>query len=136
MFAVAEAIAEHLATLPALSGWDIRRDGDGKSRDPVPAVDIRMEGAGIASGNSVSTQLAPRWGVYLVVERGVGDTAQLDAAFNAVLEALINFAPGEQSGRTWTPLNPIGVPTPDFTDSGLTAYGIIFETSAIYSGKN
>ena len=136
MFAVADAIAERLSTLPELTGWQIRREDDDNPRDVSPAVHIRMEGAGVAGGNDVMVQLAPQWGVYLIVAKGQGDTVQLDAAFNAAIEALISFAPGERAGRPWTPMRVVSIPTPEPTDSGLFAYGIIFETSAFYSGKN
>lgn len=132
MFFVAEAIKTRLASRPEFAGWQISTDADDLPRDTAPALHIRLESGGIKGASSRAMRVSPQWGVYLVVRRGTTATAVLDAAFQAALCALMDFYPGKNAGLSWERLSPTSIPAPEFTETGLVAYGFLLETAATY----
>lgn len=139
MFALETLIRDELKAVPELSVFQIRTATDLEaSKRTVPAIEIVCEGARIDKANAGKAGIAVAWGVHLIVPRGDGAADQLDEAFAAVIGSLLGYAPGTRKGRYWKPLELSGggsVQVPEFVEQGLAEYAVIFETSAVYSGR-
>lgn len=133
MLAVGNPIKDRLAVL--LGAWSVYLRADAVDKRAVPAVEVGIDGAQVADSKTGAVSLAPNWMVTLVVRRGDGAAAQLDAAFAAVVESLHNWAPGEQGGRKWERLRLVSVREPDFVEEGLAGMVLVFSTGARYDGQ-
>lgn len=134
MFALESPILARLAADPALSGWAVRSSAAETTRRPLPAVEVRCEGADIADARNTAVAVGVAWGVHLVTQYSAAAMGELDAAFSAVVASLHNWAPGTQGGRAWQRLQLQQVQR-ETTDQGLVAYSLIFKTAARYDGQ-
>lgn len=134
MFALETPLIARLQALPALAGWEVRSSAAEVSRAPVPAAEVRCEGAAPTDSRGATSLVAVLWGVRLVVKRDPGAMAQLDGVLHAVIASLHNWLPGTEGSRAWQRLQLHEV-RPDFADEGLVEYAIVFKTSARYDGQ-
>jgi len=135
MFALERLIAEQLAQCAELADWSVRRGSELVSARVAPSVVVRLDGAGVGDSKATAANVAVRWAIHLVVERGDGATDQLDAAFAAVIASLLNWAPPKVADRQWSPFRLAAVGTPDSLEQGLLEYAVLFQTASIYNGK-
>lgn len=139
MFVLETLIRDELQSAPELSAFQIRTATDLEtSKRTVPGIEIVCEGARIDKANAGKAGIAVAWGVHIIVQRGDGAADQLDDALSAVIGRLLGYEPGTRKGRYWKPLELSGggtVQVPEFIEQGLAEYAVIFETSAVYSGR-
>lgn len=138
MFSLADPIRSRLQALSALSGWPVRLAIETVSRKAVPAVDIAAALAQPLGNSRSGTQMEVQWAVSLIVPQAAGATAQINAAFGAVLGALHGWMPGEQGGRRWDALRLVSASPPPETEArepGLIEYQLVFSTSARFDGQ-
>jgi len=102
MFLVLSTVAEALRRVPHFETWDVRDGMSTVSRQAFPAVDLRIEGAGVAADGLSMVTVSPGISVRLIAERGADVAADLDAAFVAVIAALHGLRLQEVGGRAWS----------------------------------
>ena len=136
MLALGSHIATRLRALPALAGWDVRGATEPADRRPLPAVDVRCEGASVADSKTDAALVAPLWTVTAVVRRSPTAAAELDAAFAAIFASLHAWAPGQCAGLGWERLALQSCQAPVFADEGQAGLQLNFLTSARYSSDN
>ncbi|WP_341674949.1 hypothetical protein [Niveibacterium sp. SC-1] len=139
MFVLERVIAERIAADPRFAGWSVRRGSQEGPRTVAPAVEVSLEGAQAADSKTSAANVAVAWGVHLIVRRSDTATEELDAAFAAVMDLLINFKPGKQpadAGRFWSPLRLLNVGMPETIDQGLMECVALFQTSGPYTGQS
>ena len=124
MLALEKLMAQRLRELPALTGWAVRTGTDDADRRPVPAVDVRMGGASVPSGNQRSVQLQPEWQVVLVSKRSSDAADVLDGVIEAVIAALHN----------WRPVASRVLPV-DVVDVALIGFELTFTTTSVFNGQ-
>lgn len=136
MLALSAPLCARLAAMPVLSGWDVRNDIEHSNRQPLPAVDVRCDDAGVTKPRSSSgLLLTPMWRVTLAVKRSDVAVATLDDALSGVIESLHNWMPGQHGGRHWEPLQLVQVVHQPFQDSAVVGYELTFSTGAKYTGQ-
>lgn len=135
MLALGNPITARLAALPALTGWAVRKGSPAVDRKPLPCVDVHFTRADSAPTRNTAAQIGPLWGVTLAVAQGDDAEEMLDAAFEAVIKALHNWAPGKVGGRGWEPLRCVGVQS-DHPPDGVLAFELFFSTQALYEGQD
>lgn len=133
MLALEKLMARRLRELPALTGWAVRTGTDDADRRPVPAVDVRMGGASVPSGNQRSVQLQPEWQVVLVSKRSSAAADVLDGVIEAVIAALHNWRP--VASRAWTELKLVRVLPVDVVDVALIGFELTFTTTSVFNGQ-
>lgn len=136
MLALSTPIITRLRALPALAGWDVRGATEPADRRPLPAVDVRCEGASAADSKTGAAMVAPLWTVTAIVRRSASAAAELDAAFAAIFASLHAWAPGQYGGRGWERLALQSCQAPVFADEGQAAVQLNFTTAARYSSDN
>ena len=139
MFALESVLRDRLAALPEFATWDVRGGSEEVSKRALPAVIVACDGVGVPDAKGSSVNVAVAWGVHLIVARSASATADLDAAFTAVIGSLLNHRPGKISGRLWSPLRMLtsgaAVQQPHFAEQGLVEYVVTFESSSVYQGQ-
>lgn len=135
MLALEALIAQRLRAQGAFIGWQVREGCQDTDRRAVPAVDVRMAGAGVPQVRKPAATLQPEWAITLVVRRGPDAAQQLDAALAAAITSLHNWRPADTSGRGWTELQISRVLPVDFADVALVGYEITFTTAAVFNGQ-
>ena len=133
MLALEKLMAQRLRELPALTGWAVRTGTDDADRRPVPAVDVRMGGASVPSGNQRSVQLQPEWQVVLVSKRSSDAADVLDGVIEAVIAVLHNWRP--VASRAWTELKLVRVLPVDVVDVALIGFELTFTTTSVFNGQ-
>ena len=135
MFLVLSTVAEVLRRVPHFETWDVRDGMSLVSRQTFPAVDLRIEGAGVvADGLSMAT-VSPGISVRLISERGADVSVSLDTAFAAVIAALHGRRLREIEGRAWSWLKLSAVRDLSVFD-GYVGCELVFETGAEFGGQN
>ena len=139
MFALESVLRDRLAALPEFVAWDVRGDSEEISKRTLPAVVISCDGVSVPDTKGSSVNIAVAWGVHLIVARSASATADLDAAFAAVIGSLLNHRPGKIGSRLWSPLRMLtsgaAVQQPHFAEQGLVEYVVTFESSSVYQGQ-
>lgn len=135
MLAIANPLKSRLQALPALAGWQVRTNADDADRAPVPAADLRCQGAAVADRRGSGVMVSPEWTVTLVVRRSATAAQEIDAALDAVIGALHGWMPGQQQGRGWEPLALVRISEPMLASEGLVGYELVFSTAALYRGQ-
>ena len=135
MLALATTIIARLASLPELAGWDIRSSTELVDRRPLPAIDVRWEGAVVPDPARLSVLLTPQWTITLIVRRAAGAAAQIDTAFEAIFRALHGWAPPPAPGsdRGWGLMQMRRASAPIFADEGHAGMTLDFTTTALFN---
>lgn len=137
MIALLAPVKDRLLPLTALSGWALLTATEDGDRRVVPRVAIGFSSARVSSIRTTAAQVEPSIAITLVVKRGAGADAALEAAFSAVIEQLHNWAPGEHGGRGWEPMRMAQITDPDFDgEEGLAGITLALTTQALYHGQN
>lgn len=135
MLSILPALTLRLQSIPALAGWDVRNNIEFADRElKKPTVDVRCTRASVADRKTTAVMLSAEWTVTLVVRRAADAAAVLDAALDAVITGLHGWPPGQHGERGWERLGLLGVSEPDFFETGLAGYTLIFDTAARYQG--
>lgn len=125
-----------LQPLAALAGWTLMTATEDVDRRAVPRAAIGFASASVPSAKTTAAQVQPVVAITLVVKRGAGADAALEAAFSAVIEQLHNWYPGEHGGRGWEPMRLAQVTEPDFDgEEGLAGITLALTTQALYHGQ-
>ena len=136
MLALQPHLQARLQGLAALAGWSVRHGEDLQERTAIPAAVYACRGATAESQRSGAVMVAPVWTVSLTVARTDTGAAALDAALNAVIEALHGWQPAVAAGqRGWEPLALARITEPQYADAGLLGYVLTFTTSGLYRGQ-
>lgn len=136
MLALGNTIKDRLATVPALTGWAVRKASPSVDRRPLPSAEVRFGEAQSVPTRNTAAQLSPQWFVTLSVKAGDDAEEMLDAAITGVVKHLHNWKPGQVGGRGWEPLRLTGVVLADFPPDGVVAFEVMFSTSALYDGQD
>lgn len=129
-------LVRELQVIPALAGISVRGATDEEaSQVPVPAVEVGFVGFRYDDGNPSAVSLTVGWGVRLILERGSAAAEAAGALIRDVIRSLHGFRPGVVQEQNWTRLELKDVQTPDLVDQGLIQFVLIFETSAVYNGR-
>lgn len=134
MLALEAVIQDRLRALPAFTGWQVRGATVDADRRGVPAVDVRMGGAGVVQARKPAVTLQPEWAVTLVATKGADTAEVLDKALTAAIGALHNWRP-VMPGRGWTEMQVARMSEAAFSDAGLVGYEITFTTAAVFEGQ-
>ncbi len=141
MLALEPVLCAELQAVPALADvFSIRAGTDAEaSRRTVPAIEVSFEGVSLQASNDRAAKVSVGWGVHIIVRRSPTAALELDAALAQVIACLLNFKPGMQGARHWSALKLVpggsAVQRPEFVEQGLAEYAVIFETSAVYNGR-
>lgn len=127
-------IAQRLRDSGAFTGWAVREGCQDVDRRAVPALDVRLSGAGVPKVSKPVVTLQPEWVVSIVTRRGDGAAQQLDAALAAVIGSLHNWRPAT-GVHGWTELQLSHVRPADFVEAALIGCELVFTTAAIYRGQ-
>lgn len=140
MMELSPVLKAELQSVAALDAFSIREDTDTQtSKRPPRAIEIAFEGVRVDASVETGAKLGVAWGVHIIVPRSPTAAEELGAALTAVIGCLLGFKPPKTGGRVWSKLTltPGGtaVQKPEFVDQGLAEYAVIFETSAVYHGR-
>ena len=135
MLAAAPLIVARLKTLTELSGWAVRDALDMEDRTALPAASVQCIGAAV-NASARAGMLEPRWQITLAVVKSATAAAQLDAAIEAVIGALLAWMPpADANNRRWEPLKLFSVLPPEYPEAGVSAYIVTFTTAGLYRGQ-
>lgn len=132
MLSLEPIIAQRLAALPEVAGWEVRTGTLPEARGKLPALDIRCAGAAVTDSRAGAVMVSPEWAVTIAVQRGPLAAGQIDGALAAIIASLHNFRAGQVGGRGWEPMELKRAATPTFSDSGVVGMMLVFTTSARY----
>lgn len=135
MLALGNTIKDRLATVPALTGWFVRKGTANVDRKPLPSADVRFGDAQSIPTRNTAAQLSPQWVITLSIKASDDAEEMLDAAIAGVIKHLHNWAPGQVGGRGWEPLRVTGVVAADFPPDGVLAFELSFASQALYDGQ-
>ena len=136
MIALLDPIKARLQLLPAVTGWALFTAAEEGDRKAVPRAAIGFSSARVVGVKTTAAQVEPSVAITLVVKRGAGASAALEAAMSAVIEQLHNWFPGEHGGRSWEPMRLAQITDPDFdSEEGLIGLTLAFTTQALYPGQ-
>lgn len=136
MVEIEPVLVLELKKIPALAGFSVRGATDEEqSRTPVPAVEVGFVGFRYEDGNQTDVSLTVGWGVRLILERGSEAAKKAGALIRELIRTLHGFRPGLVEEQNWARLALRDVQTPDLVDQGLIQFVLIFETSAVYRGR-
>lgn len=133
MFLSLLTIADRLRQVPHFQTWDVRDGMSQVSRQGVPAVDLRIEGASVQAESIASARVAPAITVRLIVERGDTAPVDLDQAFRAVIAALHGLRITDSEGRAWSWLKLTAVRDVPVAE-GYVGCGLTFMNESEFSG--
>lgn len=133
MFLVLTTVAETLRKVPHFQTWDVRDGMSLVSRQAFPAVDLRIEGAGVVADGLSMVTVSPGISVRLIAERGAEVPGSLDAAFAAVIAALHGLRLKDLGGRSWSWLKLSAVRELPVIDS-YVGCELVFVTEAEFGG--
>ncbi|WP_043005030.1 hypothetical protein [Comamonas testosteroni] len=132
MLLLEQVIKSRLAGRSALAAWQVRGASQLCDRTQVPAIEVRMSGAGLGDVSREAAQLEPRWSCVLVNRRSDTAAAELDAAMEEVVGCLHGWRPAVPGGRAWSELRAAGVREAEFVDAGLVGYAVEFTTVSVF----
>ena len=132
MLLLEQIIKSRLAGRSALTSWQVRGASQLCDRTQVPAIEVRMSGAGLGDVSREAAQLEPRWSCVLVAKRSAKAAAELDAAMTAVIGGLHGFKPVSADSRSWSELKVAGVREAEFSDAGLVGYSVEFTCVSVF----
>ena len=136
MIYLLDATKARLQLLPSIAGWALFTAAEEGDRKAVPRAAIGFSTARVVGVKTTAAQVEPSVAITLVVKRGAGASAALEAAMSAVIEQLHNWFPGEHGGRSWEPMRLAQITDPDFdSEEGLIGLTLAFTTQALYPGQ-
>lgn len=136
MLLLESQIAQRLRDSGAFTGWAVREGCQDLDRRAVPAIDVRLGGAGVPKVSKPAVTLQAEWLVSIVTRRGDAAAQQLDGVLAVVIELLHNWRPADTGARGWTELQLAQVRPGDFVEAALIGYELAFTAAAIYRGQS
>lgn len=134
MFLALLAIADRLRNAAHFQNWDVRDGMSMVSRQSVPAVDLRIEGATVDAAGAGNATVEPAITVRLIVERGEDAPVALDRAFGTVIAELHGLRIKDSGGRCWSWLKLAGVRDLPVAE-GFVGCGMTFTSSSEFTGQ-
>lgn len=136
MITLLDPIKARLQAHSAFSGWALFTAAEEGDRKAVPRAAIGFSSARVSSVRTTVAQVEPSISITLVVKRGSGASAAIDAAMEASIGLLHNWYPGQQGGRSWEAVRLAQITDPDFdSEEGLVGLTLAFTTQALYTGQ-